>query len=46
LKHIDDLVSFPEFNENERGSLLYKYLTLDVWNELKDKADKFGVSFK
>lgn len=46
LRSIDDLNSFPKFKENERGSLLCKYLTEDVWNKYHDKKDKLGVTFK
>lgn len=46
LKGIDDLKSFPQFKEAERTSMLYKYLTEDVWNKLHDKKDSLGVTFK
>jgi len=36
LKKESDLKSFPVFNDGERGSLLCKYLTEEVWNEYKD----------
>lgn len=31
LKDVDDLRSFPIFKDGERGSLLSKFLTKDVW---------------
>ena len=46
LKTVDDLISFPIFKDGERGSLLSKYLTEDVWKQLHDKKDSLGVSFK
>ena len=46
LKTVDDLKSFPIFKDGERGSLLSKYLTEDVWKQLHDKEDSLGVSFK
>jgi hypothetical protein len=32
LKTIDDLKSFPQFKENERGSSLYRFLTQEIWD--------------
>lgn len=46
LKTIDDLKSFPKFKENERGSMLYKHMTEDVWNKYHDKSDDHGAPFK
>jgi hypothetical protein len=46
LKKIEDIKSFPIFKEGERGSMLCKFLTEDVWNKLHDKKDALGVSFK
>jgi hypothetical protein len=46
LKKIEDIKSFPIFKEGERGSMLCKFLTEDVWNQLHDKKDALGVSFK
>jgi hypothetical protein len=46
LKSIDDLKSFPQFKEGERGSSLYKFLTKEIWDSLHDKKDALGVSFK
>ena len=45
LKKADDLTGFPVFPDGTK-SLLCKYLTREVWNELKDKKDKHGFSFK
>ena len=36
LKKKEDITGFPVFKEGEQGSLLYKFLTRDVWNQLKD----------
>lgn len=41
----EDLVEYPEFPEGTK-SLLKKYLTRNVWNQLKDKKDKHGFTFK
>ncbi len=46
LKKESDLKSFPQFNDGERGSMLCKYLTQEVWDEYKDQRDSCGVSFK
>jgi len=46
LHHPEDITDFPEFPENYRQSLLCKALTKEVWEELKDKKDASGVSFK
>lgn len=46
LKTVEDLKSFPIFKDGERGSLLSKYLTEEVWKQLHDKKDSLGVSFK
>jgi len=46
LKHVDDLVNFPEFPEEYKQSLLCKALNQDVWNKYKDMSDASGVSFK
>ena len=32
LKKPDQLTGFPAFPEGQQGSLLYKFLTRDVWN--------------
>jgi len=42
--HLDspeDVVDFPVFPEGTK-SLLSKFLTEEIWNELKDKEDPFG----
>jgi len=46
LKTADDLTGFPTFKDGEQGSLLYKYLSKDVWKNNKDKVDAHGFSFK
>lgn len=46
LKHPLDLVDFPEFPAEYQQSLLCKALNKQVWDELKDKSDAAGVSFK
>lgn len=45
LKTTDDLSGFPIFPEGTT-SLLSKYLTREIWDELKDAKDSDGVSFK
>ena len=45
LKSVDDLTGFPEFPEGTRSSLS-RHLTRAVWDELHDKKDAAGVSFK
>ena len=39
------ITGFPIFPEGTT-SLLSKYLTREIWNELKDKKDSAGFSFK
>ena len=46
LKKPSDLTGFPVFPAGQQGSLLFKFLTRDVWNQLKDEKDKFGYTFK
>ena len=46
LKTKDDLVSYPKFKDGEKGSLLCKFLTEDVWNQLHNKTDSEGFGFK
>ena len=46
LKKPSDIKGFPVFPEGQQGSLLCKFLTKDVWNQLKDEKDKFGYSFR
>ena len=41
----DDLTSYPTF-PGEESSFLSRYLSEEVWNELGDKEDAFGFSFK
>ena len=41
----EDIVNFPTFPEGTK-SLLSKYLTRQIWNQLKDKKDKYGFSFR
>jgi arginine kinase len=41
----EDIVEFPKFPEGTK-SLLRKNLTPAIWNQLKDKADKHGFTFK
>lgn len=45
LKTADDVVNFPTFPDGTK-SLLLKHLSPQVWNQLKDKKDKFGFSFR
>jgi len=34
------------FKEGENKSLLAKYLSREIWNELKGKKDWFGFTFE
>ena len=45
LKAAEDVVDFPQFPEGTK-SLLKKNLTPAIWNQLKDKKDKHGFSFR
>ena len=36
LKKPDDIDGFPVFPAGQQGSLLYKFLTREVWDQLKD----------
>jgi protein-arginine kinase len=45
LKSPTELIAFPIFPDGTK-SLLSKYLSREIWNELKDVNDKFGFSFK
>ena len=45
LKAPEDIVHQPKFPAGTT-SLLSKCLTTPIWNELKDKEDKYGVSFR
>jgi len=46
LKKPEDIKSYPLFPESNRQSALCKSLTREVWNQLHDKKDASGVSFK
>lgn len=41
----EDIVDFPKFPEGTK-SLLMKNLTPQIWEQLKDKADKHGFTFR
>lgn len=41
----EDVVDFPVFPEGTK-SLLMKHLSKQIWNQLKDKQDKFGFTFR
>ncbi len=45
LAKAEDVVEFPKFPEGTK-SLLMKNLTPAIWNQLKDKVDKHGFTFK
>ena len=45
LKSHVELVGYPIFPEGTK-SLLHKYLTKEIWEQLCDVKDKFGFSFK
>jgi hypothetical protein len=45
LTKADDITGLPVFPEGTK-SLLSKYITPQVWKQLKDKKDKAGFSFK
>ncbi len=45
LTSCDDLIAFPIFPVDTK-SLLAKYNTRDVWDQLHDKTDACGVSYK
>jgi hypothetical protein len=44
MKGPEDLIGFPIFPVGTK-SLLKKYLSKEIWNELKSKHDKVGFSF-
>ena len=46
LNSADDLTGFPNFPIEQRGSLLYKHLDENVWEELKDRKDAAGFGFR
>ena len=39
-----DLTYFPQIKAG--ASLLRKYLTEDIWNELRDESDEYGYKFR
>ena len=41
----DDITGFPIFPDGTK-SLLYNFLTQEVWNQCKDLKDKHGYSFR
>ena len=41
----EDIVDFPTFPEGTK-SLLSKHLSRQIWNQLKDKKDKYGFTFR
>ena len=41
----EDIVDFPTFPEGTK-SLLSKHLSRQVWNQLRDKKDKYGFTFR
>ena len=41
----EDVVDFPTFPEGTK-SLLSKHLSRQIWNQLKDKKDKYGFTFR
>lgn len=45
LAKAEDVVDFPAFPEGTK-SLLMKHLSRQIWNQLKDKKDKYGFSFR
>lgn len=45
LKSPEEITEFPYFPGGTK-SILSKCLTRQVWDELKDKKDKFGFTFK
>ena len=45
MKGPEDLIGFPIFPVGTK-SLLKKYLSKEIWNELKSKHDKVGFSFQ
>lgn len=44
LSNHDQLVGYP--NITVGNSLLRKYLSKDIWNELKEKNDAYNFSFR
>ena len=45
LKSPEEIKDFPYF-PGGTTSILAKCLTRDVWEQLKDKKDKYGFTFK
>ena len=45
MKNKEDLTGYPIFPQGTK-SLLSKYLTKDIWNNLKDYKDAHGFTFK
>jgi hypothetical protein len=45
LATYNDLTGFPIFPAGTK-SLLSKFLSRDVWHQLRDSEDKFGFTFK
>jgi len=45
LQNYSELNHFPKFPDGTK-SLLSKYLTLEIWNKLKETKDKYQYSFK
>lgn len=41
----EDVVDFPTFPEGTK-SLLSKHLSRQIWNQLRDKKDKYGFTFR
>ena len=46
LKSPDDLTGFPDFPQGQDKSLLAKFLTPQVWNNLKQTEDKLRFPFE
>ncbi len=45
LNSVDDLIGFPVFPEGNKSSVA-RFNTHKIWDELKDKKDAYGVSYK
>jgi hypothetical protein len=45
LKAPTELIAFPVFPPGTK-SLLSKYLSREIWDQLKDSHDKFNFTFK
>ena len=45
LKNPEDITGYPYFPTGT-GSLLQKCLTKDIWEQCKDRRDKFGFTFR